>query len=370
MATLNDPTGIMQLNPTGDVAALAAALSDPLDGLMAMAALLQRQPLAPAGQAQLQVILNAAERMAEALQEAKDQQGLSAPPMLEPVCLRSLLDEIEDQWRVRNPFAATKLLISCNASPELRVMADRQRLRRLFNTLIGDALESSPAGVVDLQLSALSDSDGMITLLGRMEAPGGGRDGGESAALGRCRALIVQMDGDIDRSPNPGAGAQTSFVLRLGSPGQASLPTPDAEPEALPLPPRTHLLIVDDNATNRIVAAALCEMFGCTSETAEDGLEAVEAVRQRRFDLILMDIKMPRMDGMEATRAIRALPAPAGQIPIIALTANADPDAVKTYLACGMQAVVDKPIKPQQLLTTLQWVLCDPDTAPLHRAVA
>jgi CheY-like chemotaxis protein len=79
---------------------------------------------------------------------------------------------------------------------------------------------------------------------------------------------------------------------------------------------------------------------------------------------------MPRMDGMEATRAIRALPAPAGQIPIIALTANADPDAVQTYLACGMQAVVDKPIKPQQLLTTLQWVLCDPDAAPLHRAVA
>ena len=71
-------------------------------------------------------------------------------------------------------------------------------------------------------------------------------------------------------------------------------------------PTEPHILIVDDNATNRVVAQALCEMFGCTSECAEDGLEAVEAVKNRHFDLILMDIKMPRMDGVQATRAIRA----------------------------------------------------------------
>ena len=106
---------------------------------------------------------------------------------------------------------------------------------------------------------------------------------------------------------------------------------------------------MDDNATNRVVAQALCEMFGCTSETAEDGVEAVECVKERRFDLVLMDIKMPRMDGVQATEAIRALPGPERSIPIVALTANADPEDAKRYLAIGMAAVVEKPIKPERL---------------------
>ncbi|MCR5873008.1 response regulator [Phenylobacterium sp. J426] len=115
--------------------------------------------------------------------------------------------------------------------------------------------------------------------------------------------------------------------------------------------------MVDDNATNRMVAQSLVEMFDCTSEAAEDGAEAVDAVRSGRFDLVLMDIKMPRMDGVEATRAIRSLPAPAGAIPVIALTANADPEDAAGYIAAGMNAVVEKPMKPEQLLAALQAAL-------------
>ena len=120
------------------------------------------------------------------------------------------------------------------------------------------------------------------------------------------------------------------------------------------------MLVVDDNATNRMVAEALCEMFDCSSESAEDGLEAVEAARTGRFDLILMDIRMPRMDGVEAARAIRALPGRAGQVPIIALTANADPEDAKTYLATGMHSVVEKPIKPERLLAAMSSALEEP----------
>ena len=101
-------------------------------------------------------------------------------------------------------------------------------------------------------------------------------------------------------------------------------------------------------------------MFDCTSETAEDGVEAMEAARSGRFDLILMDIKMPRMDGMEATRTIRRLPGAAGQVPIIALTANADPDDAKAYIACGMASVVEKPIKPEKLLDAINAALDRP----------
>ena len=124
-----------------------------------------------------------------------------------------------------------------------------------------------------------------------------------------------------------------------------------------------HILIVDDNATNRVVAQALCEMFGCTSETAEDGVEAVEAVQERKFDLVLMDIKMPRMDGVQATQAIRALDGPVSAIPIVALTANADPDDARKYLASGMAAVVEKPIKPERLRMAMNTALGQAATA-------
>jgi CheY-like chemotaxis protein len=116
-----------------------------------------------------------------------------------------------------------------------------------------------------------------------------------------------------------------------------------------------------------MVAEALCEMFDCTSEQAVDGLEALAAVQARRFDLILMDIKMPRMDGVAATRAIRALPGTVSRTPIIALTANADPEDVRSYLEAGMNDVVEKPIKAERMLAALQSAL---DAADAQSAAA
>ncbi len=175
------------------------------------------------------------------------------------------------------------------------------------------------------------------------------------------------MGGTIHAESNVGEGVTVSFDLLL--------PRAEVETEVAPAPTigsasgAVHVLVVDDNATNRMVAEGLCEMFDCTSETAEDGVEAVEAARSGRFDLILMDIKMPRMDGMEATRAIRDLEGPAGRVPIIALTANADPEDAKAYLACGMASVVEKPIKPERLLAAMNAALeGEPDDKGAVRA--
>lgn len=113
------------------------------------------------------------------------------------------------------------------------------------------------------------------------------------------------------------------------------------------------MLVVDDNATNLAVAKALCESFGFVVEMASDGVEAVEAVDRAHFDIILMDIRMPRMDGVAATRAIHDRQAPGAKTPILALTANNDHAEVQTYLAAGMCAVVEKPIAPHRLLAAL-----------------
>jgi CheY-like chemotaxis protein len=113
------------------------------------------------------------------------------------------------------------------------------------------------------------------------------------------------------------------------------------------------VLIVDDLPENRLTLGLCCEQFGLFHECVENGREAVEAAQSGRFDVILMDIFMPRMDGMAATRAIRALSGPIAAIPIVAVTPAAAPGEVLRYLACGMTDVVPKPISLARLAEAL-----------------
>jgi CheY-like chemotaxis protein len=112
--------------------------------------------------------------------------------------------------------------------------------------------------------------------------------------------------------------------------------------------------VVDDHAMNRKVARLLLEALGCTVDLANDGEEAVAAASGGAFDLILMDVRMPKMDGLAATRAIRALPSAAASTPVVAMTADAMPEDVTRCLAAGMDAHMAKPISSAGLLAMLQ----------------
>jgi CheY-like chemotaxis protein len=190
---------------------------------------------------------------------------------------------------------------------------------------------------------------------------------GLEAALGLvlAREVIQALGGRVWKEAHEGSARTLAFELVLPAAAEEAEPTRQAAPGR-----RSHILVVDDNATNRMVAQALCEMFDCTCEAAEDGQEAVEAARAGRFDLILMDIRMPNMDGVEAARAIRALPGAAGRVPIIALTANADPEDAQTYRAAGMNGVVEKPMKAEHLLVALREALDGGGAADQDVAVA
>jgi CheY-like chemotaxis protein/HPt (histidine-containing phosphotransfer) domain-containing protein len=121
------------------------------------------------------------------------------------------------------------------------------------------------------------------------------------------------------------------------------------------------LLLVEDSVTNQLVASTLLKIAGYRVDVASNGMEAVSAVKSRSFDLVLMDIAMPEMDGVAATKAIRALPAPAGRIPIVAMTANAMIGDRERFLEAGMNDYVPKPIERPYLLATIaRWLPAAP----------
>ncbi len=344
-------------------------LRTPMNGVLAVAELLRRQPLNAQAHAHVTTIVESSETLLRILQDALDLSRAEAGELelrATPTPLRELMDEVQAQWAPRASQDNVSLMISYEGDTELAAVIDGARLKQVFNNLIGNALKFARNGVVEASLKATAAGD-RITLEARIRDDGPGIDadrvdtifepfvhgsGQDGAGLGLsiCRQIIDRMGGRVWARNNGGRGATFGFdveVQRTQAEAAAASNVqslPDLEMASTP-----HVLIVDDNATNRVVAQALCEMFGCTSETAEDGAEALEAVQERKFDLVLMDIKMPRMDGVQATKAIRALDGPVGGIPIVALTANADPEDAKKYLACGMAAVVEKPIKPERL---------------------
>jgi CheY-like chemotaxis protein/HPt (histidine-containing phosphotransfer) domain-containing protein len=117
------------------------------------------------------------------------------------------------------------------------------------------------------------------------------------------------------------------------------------------------LLLVEDSITNQLVASTLLKIAGYRVDLASNGIEAVNAVKSTAFDLVLMDIAMPEMDGITATKAIRALPAPAGRTPVIAMTANAMVGDRERFLNAGMNDYVPKPIERPYLLATIaRWL--------------
>lgn len=346
---------------------LGAELRTPLNGVVAVADLLRRQPLSSAAMAHVQTIADSSDTLLRILQDALDLARAEAGELElhpAPTPLRAVMDEVQTEWAPRATQDGVTLLVGFEGDTELAAQIDGGRLKQVFNTLIGNALKFARNGVVEASLKAWADG-GHIRMEARVRDDGPGvdpdadifepfvhADTHEGAGLGLsiCRQIVNQMGGRIWAENNAGRGS--TFAIDLSAPRavvQAETASNISNLADLALQSQPHILIVDDNATNRVVAQALCEMFGCTSELAEDGLEALEAVKARAFDLILMDIKMPRMDGVQATQAIRALPGPEAATPIIALTANADPEDAKRYMSIGMAAVVEKPIKPERL---------------------
>jgi PAS domain S-box-containing protein len=253
------------------------------------------------------------------------------------------------------------------------LVGDSARLRQVILNLASNALKFTASGgievVVDQQDDgaqrrlriAVNDSgigiperhiDAVFGRFTQADASVSRKFGGTGLGLSICKKLIDTMGGDIGVTSVEGSGSTFWFEVTL--PIAAALDDGYAAPTEMEIENSFRLLVVDDNPTNRELIVALLAPFDISITTASDGVEAVEHAARSQFDLILMDVQMPNMDGVTATRRIRsATPLGARRVPIVAMTANVFPEQIARCLEAGMDGHLGKPINPAKFIETL-----------------
>jgi len=363
------------------LAVMSHEIRTPLNGVLGVAALMERKLTQEDLRPHVRTIVDSGQSLLRLLTDALDMSRADAGILTlepSPVCLGTVADDLLALWKARAEEKAIALDVRCEGRDPIWVQCDEIRLKQLLNNLIGNALKFTPSGEVCCTLKATPVGN-RVKIEGTVEDSGpgipphkidqvfqpfntgeAGREGaGAGLGLAICRQIVERMGGSISAGTSPAGGARFSFDMELDPATSDDLEARHSRAE--PTPHDTlHVLVADDHPTNRFLAGKLLEMFGCSFEAVENGAEAVNAVREGAYDLVLMDIKMPVMDGVEATRAIRAMGDGRGGIPVLALTANADDEDARAYLAAGMNAVVSKPIQPDVLLDAIRRAMSVP----------
>lgn len=244
------------------------------------------------------------------------------------------------------------------------VSGDPGRLRQVLNNLVNNAVKFTPRGEVVVAVEATGEP-GLLRFVVRdtgvgirpealpalfqafvqEEASTTRRFGGTGLGLAICRRLVRLMGGDIEVQSTPGTGSVFTFTCRLPAAEVHPWTRIDDAPAGSSGFGGARVLVVDDHDANRLLMMRMLERLGCVASECADGLQTVQRLAHEDFDLVLMDCKMPVLDGYGATEALRQLPGPTGRIPIVALTANAMPEDRQRCLDVGMNGFLTKPVR-------------------------
>jgi signal transduction histidine kinase/ActR/RegA family two-component response regulator len=359
------------------LAMMSHELRTPLNGVLGMARALQRTELDRRQEGYVDTILRAGDGLLAILNDVLDIAKIEAGRMdLEVAAfdLKALADQAVQLWS--ETALAKGLTLGCEADADLPalVLGDETRVRQIVLNLVSNALKFTEAGsvVVDLRCAPGADGDGGVEIVvtdtgigmtaeqqGALFRPYAQADastartyGGTGLGLAICRKLSSMMGGEISVTSEPARGS--SFRVWLPLPAAEAAPATPEAPEELPA---LRVLVADDNPINQAVARAILEAAGCNVEAVADGAQALERLRIEAFDVVLMDVHMPVMDGIEAVGRLRDGQAGPPDVPVVALTADAMPGEEARLKALGFDALQHKPVQPAALIAAIAQVL-------------
>ncbi len=387
------------------LANMSHEIRTPLNGVLAMAQILARSPLEVQQREQVDVIHQSGETLLSLLNDILDVSKIEAGKLELEVAdfdVASLAHTAAAGFAAVAERKGLDMQVEVAAGAQDWRQGDPARLRQILNNFLSNALKFTEAGSVSLRVEGEGEggAEGLRltvrdTGLGipadklpllfqkftQLDASTTRRFGGTGLGLAICRELSELMGGRVwvDSAPGEGSTFAVSLPLPRVAASAHQLATPTREPpdegiaavgasvgvapteayEEAPARAPLRVLAAEDNATNQLVLTTIMQIFGVELTLAADGVEAVDVWRDGVFDVILMDIQMPQLDGVAATRRIRAEEAESGRprTPILALSANALTHQVDSYLAAGMDGHVAKPIELPKLQVALEQVL-------------
>jgi len=365
------------------LATMSHEIRTPLNGVLGMAQAMANDRLSKRQRGRLETVRQSGEALLAILNDVLDLSKIEAGKLeLEDAefSLAGLMEEVRATFSGVAASKAVAFEVEIAPATAGIYRGDAARLRQVLNNLASNALKFTDQGGVRLRamreagrlVLEVADSgigipaDRLPRLFSKFEQADASttrRYGGTGLGLAICRELVQLMGGEIGARSTPGEGSTFRVEVDLPYLG-AEVATATRATEVAAAAPEAGLrvLAAEDNAVNQTVLRTLLQQIGIEPVVVANGVEAVAAYTQERWDLILMDVEMPELDGPSATRAIRRLEAQTGapRIPIVALTANAMAHQVREYMAAGMDAFVSKPIRIADLFGCMQQVLETP----------
>lgn len=370
------------------LAMMSHEIRTPMNGVMGMAAILQESNLDQEQKRAVSIIRGSAESLLQIINDILDFSKLEASAMQIELTNFDLHDLAEYAVQIVSPRVKAKqvdLKVTIADDVPRRVRSDPGRIRQVLLNFLGNAAKFTLQGLIQLNVRVVRRTASQLTLRIEVRDTGAGipadrlhvlfrsfqqadasisrKFGGTGLGLAISKKLVERLGGRVGVESTPDVGSNFWFeipVEEVQSDDQAPQEKRGATDSVAPaleiirsLGRPLRVLLAEDNATNILVAKATLSKFDIEPDVAGNGIEALEAIRTQNYDVVLMDVHMPEMDGLEATRAIRMLPDAKSEVPIIALTANAFQADIEQCRAVGMNSHLGKPFRKEELIVAL-----------------